>query len=188
MTDRQRLRCRLPDRSAAGLSRYLGPMATSRRTAPAPAANHTGSSLAGLEIAISALVRWSESKYIRAAVARRSGCDIAPSMIRMLEHFDLSGPMRVSEVAHCLGINISTASLQLRPLKQKQLVDRSSEPLDGRISTISITPKGRDVLARVRTARQELLAEAFGDTPAAEIERAAATLLRVQDVMLAGGR
>jgi DNA-binding MarR family transcriptional regulator len=163
-------------------------MATSRRSAPAVAADGVASSLAGLEIAVSALVRWSESKHIRAEVARMSGCDIAPSVIRLLEHFDLSGPMRVSEVARCLGIDISTASLQLRPLKQKGLVDSTRDPQDGRIATISITPKGRDVLARVRGARQELLAEAFGDTPAAEISRAAATLLRVQDVMLAGGR
>jgi DNA-binding MarR family transcriptional regulator len=143
--------------------------------------------MANLEVAVSALVRWSESKHIRSAVARMSGCDIAPSLMRLLEHFDLSGPMRVGEVALCLGIDVSTASLQLRPLKQDELVTRTPDPLDGRISTISITPKGRNVVSRVRAARQELLAEAFAQTSTEEIDRAAAILLQVQAFMLADG-
>ena len=154
-------------------------------TAPTSAvAGRTDTALARLETAASALVRWSESKHIRTQVAELSGCDIAPSVMRLLEHFDLSGPMRVSDVAQCLGIDISTASLQLRPLRQDELVTRTSDPHDGRIAMITITPKGQDVLSRVRAVRQQLLGEALGPTSAAEIQQAADTLLRIQESIL----
>ncbi|WP_052397592.1 MarR family winged helix-turn-helix transcriptional regulator [Streptomyces sp. NRRL F-5123] len=156
--------------------------------APAPGAaprTPPPAELARLEAALSAVVRWSESKYTRAEVARLSGCDVPPSALRLLEHFDVAGAMRVSDIADCLRIDISTVSLQLRRLKADGLVSRLPDPADARSGVIAITSQGRDALARVRAARCELLAGAFAPAAPEELGRAADTLLRVQEHMLA---
>jgi DNA-binding MarR family transcriptional regulator len=151
-----------------------------------PAGTPAPAELARLEVALAAVTRWSESKHTRAEVARLSGCDIPPSALRLLEHFDVAGAMRVSDIAECLHIDISTVSLQLRHLKAGELVNRLKDPTDGRSGVIAISPRGREVLARVRAARCELLAEVFARTPSGELGRAADTLIRFQDHMLDG--
>lgn len=139
-----------------------------------------------IELAVSAVGRWSESRHVRAEVARRAGCDLQPSELRLLEHFALVAPMRISDIADCMGIDISTASLQLRRLRSERLVERIRDESDLRVTLIAITEAGRDVVARVRAARRALLAEVFAGTDAAELDRAAEVLLRVQAHMLAG--
>ncbi|MEW1861901.1 MarR family transcriptional regulator [Streptomyces sp. NPDC088194] len=155
-------------------------------SAGAPRSPSAAPELARLEVALSALMRWSESKYIRAEVARRSGCDIPASALRLLEHFDVAGAMRVSDIAECLRIDISTVSLQLRQLKADALVSRLRDPSDGRSGVIAITERGREALARVRAARCELLATVFTEAVPDELGQAADTLIQVQDHMLAG--
>ncbi|EIV92500.1 MarR family winged helix-turn-helix transcriptional regulator [Frankia sp. QA3] len=155
-------------------------------TAKTPSERDGLASLARLETALSALIRWSESKHIRLEVARRSGCDVSPSEMRLLEHFDLSGPMRVSDIAECMHIDISTVSLQLRQLRRKLLVDQSKDPRDRRVSLITITDDGRDAVRRTRRARCELLEKVFVQVEPDELEQAAAVLLRVQEHMLQG--
>lgn len=166
-------------------------MATS---AAPPAAAGAGTALAApaaaplaeLEAAVSALVRWSESRHIRAEVTRRARSSLAPSSLRLLEHFDVAGPMRVKDMAECLGIDISTASLQLRELKRLELVTREKDPHDGRAGVITITAKGRRLLDRVRSARRHLLEEVFGGIPDEQIRQAARTLQLVQQHVLDG--
>ncbi|WP_329500230.1 MarR family winged helix-turn-helix transcriptional regulator [Kitasatospora herbaricolor] len=161
---------------------------TSSRTASGatPVQPAAAPALARLEVALSALVRWSESKHTRAEVARLSGCDVPPSALRLLEHFDVAGAMRVSDIADCLRVDVSTVSLQLRRLKADQLVSRQPDLADGRSGMIAITPDGRQVLERVRAARRGLLAEAFAQAAPDELGRAADVLIRIQDHMLAG--
>lgn len=144
--------------------------------------------MARFEAGVSALVRWSESNHIRLAVARRSGCDLASSELRLLEHFDLVAPMRVSDVAECLHVDVSTVSIQLRRLRQERLVEGLPDGSDGRVTLVSITAEGRVVMARVRAARRELLGEVFAQLPAAELEQAARVLLLVQQHMLGDAR
>jgi DNA-binding MarR family transcriptional regulator len=143
-------------------------------------------SLARLEVAVSALVRWSESRYVRAEVARRSGCELPGSELRLLEHFDLAEPMRVSDVAGCMQVDVSTVSLQLRRLRSSRLVERVVDPGDRRVSLIAVTAEGRAVVGRVRAARRELLDEVLGGADPVELGRAADVLVRVQEHMLRG--
>lgn len=141
--------------------------------------------LAGLERAAAALVRWSESRHVRAQVARRSGSALSPALLRLLEHFEVVGPMRIKDMAECLGVDISTASLQLRELKREELVVSSADPRDGRSSVIAITDKGQRLLERVSSARRGLLEEIFRDVPADRLAQAAGVLDLVQQHVLA---
>jgi DNA-binding MarR family transcriptional regulator len=144
--------------------------------------------LGRLEVGLSAFARWNDSKHIRAEVASRTGCDLAPSELRLLEHFDLSEPMRISDIAECLRLDVSTTSLQLRQLRREHLVEAIQDERDRRVTLIAITPAGRVTVARVRAARRALLAEVLADVPAADVGNAAEVLLLVQEHMLAGMR
>lgn len=144
--------------------------------------------MASLEVGVSALVRWNESKHVRGEVVRRSGVELPPSELRLLEFFDASEPMRISVVAECQHVDISTASLQLRGLRRERLVDAVRDASDGRATLITITDWGRDTVARVRVARRALLADLFADVPAADLERAAAVLAVVPEHLAAGLR
>ncbi|MEV1172656.1 MarR family transcriptional regulator [Nonomuraea sp. NPDC049784] len=144
--------------------------------------------LARLEVAMSAVVRWSESKHVKAEVARRSGWDLPSSELRLLEHFDVAEPMRISDIAECMHVDMSTVSLQLRRLRSDHLVTRIPDPHDRRVTLIAITDAGRAALARVRAARRDLLCDVLADTDPAELGQAADVLLRVQEHMLGGMR
>ncbi|MGW0801516.1 MarR family winged helix-turn-helix transcriptional regulator [Nonomuraea sp. NPDC002799] len=144
--------------------------------------------LARLEVAVSAVVRWSESRHVKAEVARRSGCDLSGSELRLLEHFDLAEPMRVSDIAECLHVDLSTVSLQLRRLRADSLVTRIPDPDDRRVTLIAITDAGRATVAQVRAARRDLLGDVLSTTDPAELGQAADVLLGVQQRMLEGLR
>jgi DNA-binding MarR family transcriptional regulator len=144
--------------------------------------------LGRLEVAVSALVRWSESKHVRDEVARRSGCDLPASEFRLLEHFDVAEPMRISDIADCLHVDVSTVSLQLRRLRAESLVRRIPDEHDRRVTLIAITPEGRATVARVRAARRDLLQDVLSDAHPTDLDQAAGVLLRVREHMLEGMR
>lgn len=141
-----------------------------------------------LEAGVAALVRWSESKHIRREIAQRSGCELAPSELRLLEFFDLVEPLRISVIAECLQVDISTVSLQLRQLRASRLVEAIPVEGDRRAIMIGITPKGRAAVGRVRSARRDLLRAVFAEVPDGRLEQAAELLLLVDEHMLAGLR
>jgi hypothetical protein len=86
-------------------------MAAFPATAPGTASlTAEGAAIAELESAVAGVVRWSESRHVRAEVDRRSGSSLAPALLRLLEHFDVAGPMRIKDIAECMAVDISTAS------------------------------------------------------------------------------
>jgi DNA-binding MarR family transcriptional regulator len=161
-------------------------MAISSASTPGTAARTAATAaIAELESAVAGVVRWSESRHTRAEVDRRAGSSLAPALLRLLEHFEVAGPMRIKDIAECMAVDISTASLQLRELKREELVIRTSDPKDARSGVITITPKGLHLLQRVRAARQELLAEIFLAQPPDRVLQAASVLGLVQQYVLA---
>jgi DNA-binding PadR family transcriptional regulator len=51
---------------------------------------------------------------------------------------------------------------RLKDLEREGLVTRSTDPSDARVSLISLSPAGLEVLRRLRAARCAVLAEALG--------------------------
>lgn len=72
---------------------------------------------------------------------------------RLLSTIEDQGAARISDLAafdHC---SQPTMTTQVRRLEEGALVSRIQDPADARAVLISITPKGRQVLARVRADR-----------------------------------
>ncbi len=72
---------------------------------------------------------------------------------RLLSTIEDQGAARISDLAafdHC---SQPTMTTQVRRLEDGGLVSRITDPADARAVLISITPKGREALARVRADR-----------------------------------
>jgi DNA-binding MarR family transcriptional regulator len=84
---------------------------------------------------------------------QRVKLEIPFAQARLLSTIEDQGAARISDLAafdHC---SQPTMTTQVRRLEDAGLVSRITDPADARAVLISITPKGSDVLARVRTDR-----------------------------------
>ncbi len=89
-------------------------------------------------------------------------------------------PLRLSELAGSVELDLSTVSRQIRDLVSNGLVIKEPDPDDGRASLLSLSPRGLAVLDAVSEARRQVLAEAIVGW--SEEERASLTgsLLRLE--------
>ena len=97
---------------------------------------------------------------------------VPPQALRDGEQIDRSGywalvrldespaPVRLSDLATSLELDLSTVSRQVRNLVRTGLVTREPDPLDGRACLLSLSGRGRAVLDAVREARREALRHA----------------------------
>jgi DNA-binding MarR family transcriptional regulator len=126
-----------------------------------------------LERGLVALLAWLNDRATIGDLARRSGHTLPPASWALLEHLDRRGSMRVSEIAACHGVHTSSVTPRLQGLEEQGLIERGSDPADGRVSIITLTPTGCAALQSIHTARQQALASALEGIGADELERAA---------------
>lgn len=67
------------------------------------------------------------------------------------------GAARLTDVADAMGVDISTASRQIRALELAGLVERSCDPSDQRATRLGLSPAGQETLERTRRLSQETL-------------------------------
>ncbi len=130
--------------------------------APAPA---TPTALAALERALADVARILADRATVDDLARRSGFDLPAASWALLEYLDGHGPMPVSAVAACHGVDVSSVTPRIKRLERDGLISRRREPRDARIHLIHITDRGRHALDSVHAARRDLL-----DTAIAELD------------------
>jgi DNA-binding MarR family transcriptional regulator len=83
---------------------------------------------------------------VRREVARHALAELGTQGFNALAAIWKDGPMRVSDVAHQLGIDLSVASRQVAALIGAGYVEREADPDDRRASLVSLTESGRKVL------------------------------------------
>jgi DNA-binding MarR family transcriptional regulator len=85
-----------------------------------------------------------------------------------LVRLDRGGPATSGELAKLEQISPQSMGATLAALEARGLIDRRSDPQDGRRVVLSVTGAGRDVLQDKRNARTEAMARALeaGFTPA----------------------
>lgn len=90
---------------------------------------------------------------INRLATQRVRMELPFAQARLLSTIEDQGAARISDLAafdHC---SQPTMTTQVRRLEDAGLVSRVTDPVDARAVLISITPKGRHVLSRVRTDR-----------------------------------
>jgi DNA-binding MarR family transcriptional regulator len=73
--------------------------------------------------------------------------------------------MRLSDLATRQGLDISTVSRRVAQLEAGGLVERTADPADRRASVVSLTERGREVVASISELRRELLESVVADWP-----------------------
>lgn len=138
-----------------------------------------------LERALSAVVRLLADRATVEDVAQRSGHDLPPASWTLLEHLDARGPLRVSDIAVCHGVDISSITPRLKSLETIGLVARERESTDARAFRISITSAGIAALESVHAARREILAGAVGDIGTPQLMTTAKVLAHLSQQLMA---
>ena len=118
-----------------------------------------------------------------ARVARRlrqeAGTDLGPAQSSALATIERHGPLTPSELAQRERIKRPTATRLVGSLEDLGLVDRASDPADGRSSILTATADGRGLLRRLRERKTAYLAQQLRDLPPAD----AAALARAADLL-----
>jgi DNA-binding MarR family transcriptional regulator len=131
----------------------------------------------------------SHLRLVVARTARRlrqeAGADLSPSLTSALASIDRHGPLTPSELAAHERVRRPTATRLLSRLTELGLVERAADPADRRSALISTSAAGRALLRRLRTRKNQYLAQRLAALEADELatlDRAAAILERMLDL------
>jgi DNA-binding MarR family transcriptional regulator len=100
-----------------------------------------------------------------------AGTTITLAQYRMLATLDGEGEQNVRDLAARLGVERSTATRMCNRLVAAGLMDRGGDPSDKRAVVLSLTAKGRRVVADVARARRAHVASLLRGLPSARREQ-----------------
>lgn len=125
-------------------------------------------------------------RLVIARTARRlrqeAGAELSPSQTAALATIERHGPLTPSMLAELERVQRPTATRIVSRLTDQALVERTTDPADGRSFTVAVTPKGLALLGKLRTRKNAYLARRLRPLDEAELatlERAAEILERV---------
>jgi DNA-binding MarR family transcriptional regulator len=98
-----------------------------------------------------------------------TGGETSPTMTAALATIERSGPLTPSALALAERIQRPTATRVVATLEASGLVTRTADPADGRIAYVAITAQGRALLKRIRTRKNQYLAQRLRRLDAAEL-------------------
>jgi DNA-binding MarR family transcriptional regulator len=131
-----------------------------------------------IELGIGRIFRQGRNPRFSDAIRTRAGINLDRATYGVLARLGELAPARLSDLAQELGVDMSTVSRQVQSLEQKGLVDRRPDPVDGRAVRLELTRKGRAVLAKLKAAWQETVADVLRDWQPVDIRRFAELLER----------
>ena len=114
--------------------------------------------------------------------ASGTGGEISPTLAAALATIEREGPLTPSALAERERIQRPTATRAVARLQELELVTRTPDPSDARVSHVAITPAGTTLLRRIRSRKNEYRARRLRDLPPEELatlDRAAAILERL---------
>ena len=116
----------------------------------------------------SAQVAAIDATRLRVAIARLSRrlrhhelAGLTPTQLSALATVERAGPLRLGDVAAAEGIAPSTLTRIVTALEERAYVKRCAVPGDARASTLAITPRGHEVLERIRQETTATLTESL---------------------------
>jgi DNA-binding MarR family transcriptional regulator len=113
---------------------------------------------------------------------QEAGAELSPSQTAALATIERHGPLTPSVLAELERVQRPTATRIVSRLTDQALVERTTDPADGRSFTVAVTPKGLALLGKLRTRKNAYLARRLrplDEADLATLERAAEILERV---------
>jgi DNA-binding MarR family transcriptional regulator len=113
---------------------------------------------------------------------QEAGTELSPSQTAALATIERHGPLTPSALAELERVQRPTATRIVARLADEGLVERATDPADGRSVTVAATPKGHALLGKLRTRKNAYLARrlrGLDDPDLATLERAAEILERL---------
>jgi DNA-binding MarR family transcriptional regulator len=114
--------------------------------------------------------------------AAREALDVTQSESELLRLIDRRPGIRVQEAAVELGVASNSVSTLVGQLARDGLVERASDPLDGRAACLQLTPSALEWVTRVGNAREAAINRALESLDAAdraELEQVLPVLIRL---------
>ncbi len=116
------------------------------------------------------------TRQLRAAGARKITLTQMSAMATIKE----AGQLTLGELATRERVQPPSMTRVIATLTDNGLVERISDPADGRQVLVSLTPEGREVLAEEGRTREAWLSQALADLPPAELK----VLAEASDIMM----
>ena len=99
-----------------------------------------------------------------------TGTTVDPGAFWLLRSLLGDGPVRPTDLAASLGLDISTVSRHLALLHRAGLVQRSADPADRRAQRVQLSPTGRAEVDRALASRRALLERSLSDWTDDDVE------------------
>ena len=116
-----------------------------------------------------------------AAAGSTSGDGVEWAAYRLLFQLVQDGPQRSSVLAETACVDPSTVSRQVAQLVKAGLVERQSDPGDGRAALLVSTDRGRDAYAAKLELRQRMFTRVLEGWSADDVDALTALLTRFND-------
>lgn len=88
---------------------------------------------------------------------------MTPTLLVALSTIERHGPMTAGSLASHEQVEKPTVTRLLSALGERELIERTPDPLDGRVVWVQISPSGRKLLQRTRRRKDEYLAKRIRD-------------------------
>src|SRR6266480_6111044 len=108
--------------------------------------------------ALAARLRVAGWRFAR-RMRRESSPGISPTLSAALHTVETQGPITAGQLAAYEHVQKPTMTRTIQAMLDRGLVERLPDPLDGRVSWLSVTPEGRKLLQRSRRRTDEFLAK-----------------------------
>lgn len=90
-------------------------------------------------------------------LAEREGLTVSAAFV--LNRVGREGPMRLTTLAAREGVSQPSMTQLVQRLERQGLMARCSDPTDGRVTLVAITPAGREAMAHRRQVREDRLTQ-----------------------------
>jgi DNA-binding MarR family transcriptional regulator len=123
---------------------------------------------------------------VRIAIARTArrlrqegASDLSPTVLAALASIDRHGPVTPTRLAELEGVKRPTITRVIGHLEEGGLIERRTDPDDGRSCLLTVSPVGVDYLSRLRTRKSAFLADLLASLPAEDAE----ILVRASEIL-----
>lgn len=100
---------------------------------------------------------------------RQADDTIDPGTFWLIKTVAHTGPLRISDLATAVHLDVSTVSRHVAQLERTGLVVRTADPADGRAQLVGISDDGRQLLDEAFQRRRDLLESTLSGWEASDI-------------------